>query len=130
MDAELDRLQLALPKRYTLLRELDRDGIFRVYLAREEMPEREVAIKVFDEKLSAQFGRERFLGEVEVTSQLGHPYIVPIHSGGDAEGALYYVMPFIRGENLRDRLEREGRLPIEDALRITEQVAGALAHVS
>jgi tetratricopeptide (TPR) repeat protein len=126
--SELDRLQLALPKRYTLLRELDRGGMSRVYLAREEMPDREVAIKVFDEKLSAQLGRERFVREVELTSQLGHPYIVPIHAAGDAEGALYYVMPFVRGESLRDRLEREGRLPIEDALRITEQVAGALTH--
>jgi len=126
--SELDRLQLALPKRYTLLSELDRGGMSRVYLAREQLPDREVAIKVFDEKLSAQLGRERFVREVELTSQLGHPYIVPIHAAGDAEGALYYVMPFIRGESLRDRLEREGRLPIEDALRITEQVAGALAH--
>ena len=128
MASELDLLQLALPKRYKLVRELDLGGMSRVYLAREEMPERDVAIKVFDERLSAQLGRERFLREVEVTSQLGHPHIVPIHSAGDADGALYYVMPFVRGESLRDRLGREGRLPIEDALRITEQVSGALSH--
>lgn len=128
MPSEFERLQAALPKRYTLLRELDRGGMSRVYLAREEMPDRDVAIKVFDEKLSAQLGRERFVREVEVTSQLGHPHIVTLLAAGDADGTLYYVMPFIRGESLRDKLKREGRLPIDDALKITEQVAGALEH--
>jgi len=100
----------------------------RVYLAREELPDRDVAIKVLDEELSARLGRERFVREVEVTSQLGHPHIVPIHAAGDAGGTLYYVMPYIEGESLRDRLGREGRLPIDDALKITHQVADALQH--
>jgi eukaryotic-like serine/threonine-protein kinase len=100
----------------------------RVYLAREALPDRTVAIKVLDEELSARLGRERFIREVDVTSQLQHPHIVPIHAAGDADGSLYYVMPYIEGESLRDRLDREGRLPIEDALRITGQVADALRH--
>ena len=100
----------------------------RVYMAREALPDRDVAIKVFDEQLSARLGRERFVREVEVTSKLSHPHIVPLHAAGEADGTLYYVMPFIGGESLRDRLDREGRLPIEDAIRITHQVADALQH--
>jgi serine/threonine-protein kinase len=128
LSAELERLQTTLPRRYKLVRELDRGGMSRVYLAREEMPDRDVAIKVLDEELSARLGRERFVREVELTSKLQHPHIVPIHAAGDAGGALYYVMPYIEGESLRDRLDREGRLPVEDALRITHQVADALQH--
>ena len=128
MPSDLERLQAALPRRYQLVRELDRGGMSRVYLAREELPERDVAIKVLDEELSARLGRERFVHEVEVTSKLQHPYIVPIHAAGDANGALYYVMPYIEGESLRDRLDRDGRLPIDEALKITRQVADALQH--
>lgn len=100
----------------------------RVYLAREALPDRDVAIKVFDEQLSARLGRERFVREVEVTSKLSHPHIVPLYAAGEADGTLYYVMPFIGGESLRDRLAREGRLPIADAIRITHQIADALQH--
>ena len=100
----------------------------RVYLAKEELPSREVAIKVLDEELSARLGRERFVQEVELTSRLQHPHIVPIHAAGDADGALYYVMPYIEGESLRDRMDREGPLALDDALRITRQVADALHH--
>jgi len=100
----------------------------RVYLARESLPERDVAIKVLDEELSARLGRERFVREVEVTSQLQHPHIVPIYAAGDAGGTLYYVMPYISGESLRDRLVKEGRLPIQESLKITHQVADALEH--
>jgi serine/threonine protein kinase/tetratricopeptide (TPR) repeat protein len=129
LDQEFHRLQAALPKRYTLLEELDRGGMSRVYRAREELPDREVAIKVLDEELSARLGRERFVREVEVTSKLVHPHIVPVYSAGDAGGTLYYVMPYIDGESLRDRLAREeGRLPIAEALEITREVADALQH--
>jgi serine/threonine-protein kinase len=100
----------------------------RVYLAREELPDRDVAIKVLDEQLSARVGRARFVREVEVTSQLGHPYIVPIHSAGEAGSTLYYVMPHIGGESLRDRLGREGQIPLSEALNITRQVADALQY--
>lgn len=128
MASEFERLQAALPKRYKLVRELDRGGMSRVYLAREELPDRDVAIKVLDEELSARLGRERFVQEVEVTSRLQHPHIVPIHAAGDAGGRLYYVMPYIAGESLRDRLTNEGPLSIEEALKITHQVADALHH--
>lgn len=128
MSTEFERLQAALPERYTLVRELDRGGMSRVYLARESLPERDVAIKVLDEELSARLGREQFVREVEVTSRLQHPHIVPIYAAGDAGGTLYYVMPYIAGESLRDRLDKEGRLPIEESLKITHQVADALQH--
>ncbi len=100
----------------------------RVYLARESLPERDVAIKVLDEELSARLGRERFVREVELTSRLQHPHIVPIYAAGDAGGTLFYVMPYIAGQSLRDRLDTEGLLPIEESLQITRQVAGALEH--
>jgi len=100
----------------------------RVYLAREALPDRDVAIKVLDEGLSGKLGPERFVREVHVTSRLSHPYIVPIYAAGNADGMLYYVMPFISGKSLRDLLEEHGRLPVDDALRVTLQVAGALAH--
>ena len=128
MSTEFERLQAALPQRYTLVGELDRGGMSRVYLARESLPERAVAIKVLDEELSARLGRERFVREVEVTSRLQHPHIVPIYAAGDAGGTLYYVMPYIAGESLRDRLDKEGRLPIQESLKITQQVADALQH--
>lgn len=128
MERETERFQAALPKRYRILRQLDGAGMSRVYLAREELPERDVAIKALDEDLSARLGRARFVREVELTSKLGHPHIVPIYAAGDADGILYYVMPYIDGESLRDRLKREEQLPISDALRITQQVADALQH--
>jgi len=99
-----------------------------VYLARETLPERHVAIKVLDEELSARLGRERFVREVEVTSKLGHPHIVPILAAGDADGTLYYVMPFIQGDSLRTRLEADGSLSVDDAVRAALQVADALEH--
>lgn len=128
LPSEFDRLQAALPERYTLVRELDRGGLSRVYLARESLPDRDVAIKVLDEDLSAGLGRDRFVQDVEVTSKLQHPYVLPIHAAGVADGRLYYVMPHVAGESLRDRLDRTGPLPVSDALRITGQVADALQH--
>lgn len=128
MDPHLERLQAALPRRYTLLEELDRGGMSRVYRAREALPDREVVIKVLDEELSARLGRERFVHEVEVTSRLAHPHIVPVYSAGDAGGMLYYVMPYVDGESLRDRMEREGPLAMDEVLRIVRQVASALQH--
>lgn len=100
----------------------------RMYLAREALPERDVVIKVLGEELSARLGRERFVREVEVTSGLQHPHIVPIYAAGDAGGTLYYVMPYISGESLQGRLDKEGRLPIDESLKITQQIADALEH--
>ena len=111
-----DRLQRGLPRRYALQRVLKRGGMGVVYLAREEHPNRQVAIKVVDPNLGARLGRERFLREIDLASKLTHPNIVPIFAAGEAEGLLYYVMPYVAGESLSERIAREARLPIEDAL--------------
>lgn len=100
----------------------------RVYLARESHPDRAVAIKVLDEQLTAQLGRERFIQEVNFTSRLTHPHIVPIFAAGEAAGSLYYVMPYVEGETLAVQLDREARLPVGDAVRIALHMAGALHY--
>lgn len=128
MSEDLERLQAALPRRYTLLRELDRGGLSRVYLAKEELPEREVVIKVLAEELSARLGEQNFVFHVEAASRLQHPHVLPVFAAGEAGGALYYVTPYLKDRSLRDRLETEGRPTVTDALRITRQVGDALSH--
>lgn len=124
----LDDLQKVLPKRYRLERELKRGGMGRVYLAHESHPDRQVAIKVLDPEVTIRLGRERFLREVSLLSNLTHPHIVPVFAAGDAGGFLYYVMPFIGGKTLAERLAKEGYLPLGVALRIAHEVADALAY--
>src|SRR5881227_2214283 len=99
-----------------------------VYLARDLKHGRAVAIKVLRPEIAAALGPERFLREIEVAAPLTHPHILALHDSGQAGGSLYYVMPYIEGESLRDRLEREGPLPLEEALRITREVASALGY--
>src|SRR5438874_8681520 len=99
-----------------------------VYLARDLRHGRLVAIKVLRPEIAAALGPERFLREIELAARLTHPHILPLHDSGQAGGSLYYVMPYIEGESLRDRLEREGQLPLEEALRITREVASALSY--
>src|SRR2546427_10145480 len=99
----------------------------RVFLAVEQHPHRRVAIKVIDPELSNRLLRERFIREVDLSSKLSHPHIVPIFAAGEAAGLFYYVMPYVEGESLRHRLLREHRLPLEAALHITRDVADALA---
>src|SRR5437899_1049789 len=99
-----------------------------VHLARDLKHGRPVAIKVLRPEIAAALGPERFLREIEVAARLTHPHILPLHDSGEAAGFLFYVMPYIEGESLRDRLEREGPLPVEDALRITREVASALRY--
>ena len=123
-----DRLRAALADRYALERELGRGGMATVYLARDLKHGRAVAIKVLRPEIAAALGPERFLREIEVAARLTHPHILPLHDSGEAAGFLYYVMPYIESESLRDRLEREGQLPVEEALRITREVASALAY--
>ncbi len=123
-----ERLIAALAGRYTILRELGRGGMAVVYLARDEKLGREVALKVLRPDLAASIGAERFLREIEIAARLTHPNILPLHDCGEAGGQLYYTMPFVAGETLRDRLDREKQLPIEDALQIARQVGDALAH--
>src|SRR6058998_1513861 len=99
-----------------------------VYLAQDLKHHRKVAIKVLKPELAAALGPERFLQEIEIAAGLTHPHILPLHDSGEAAGMLYYVMPYVEGESLRHRLERQGPLPLEDALEIARQVADALEY--
>src|SRR5881628_2096065 len=128
MADQLARLKAALAARYALERELGRGGMATVYLARDLRHGRLVAIKVLRPEIAAALGPERFLREIETAARLTHPHILPLHDSGQAGGSLYYVMPYVEGESLRDRLEREGPLPLEEALRITREVASALSY--
>ncbi|HSM04181.1 MAG TPA: protein kinase [Longimicrobiales bacterium] len=123
----IDQLRELLPQRYDVLREIARGGMSRLYLARESHPDRHVVIKVMDGRLS-DAGRERFLQEVGFTSELSHPHIVPIYAAGEVGASPYYVMPYIEGDTLADRIAREGPLPVDDAVRIASEVAGALHY--
>ncbi|HTL05704.1 MAG TPA: serine/threonine-protein kinase, partial [Gemmatimonadales bacterium] len=127
----LERLQAKLADRYQVERELGKGGMATVYLAKDIRHDREVAIKVLHPELSASIGAERFEREIKLSAKLQHPHILGLIDSGEADGLLYYVMPFVKGESLRDRLDREGQLPIEDAIQITLEVADALgyAHV-
>src|SRR5436309_11757251 len=119
----LARLQAAFADRYAIERELGRGGMATVYLAQDLKHRRPVAIKVLAPELAAALGRERFLREIETAARLTHPHILPLHDSGEADGFLYYVMPYVEGESLRDRLNREKQLAIEDAVAITREVA-------
>jgi TolB-like protein/tRNA A-37 threonylcarbamoyl transferase component Bud32/Flp pilus assembly protein TadD len=122
------RLTAALADRYALQRELGRGGMATVYLAQDLKHERRVALKVLRPELAAMLGPERFLREVRISAQMTHPHILPLHDSGNVDGFLYYVMPYVDGESLRDRLNREKQLPLDDALQITREVADALAY--
>lgn len=128
MPEELERLQHALTGRYRIERVVGRGGMATVYLARDERHQRHVAIKVVRPDLAAALGAERFLHEIRVTANLTHPHILPLHDSGVADGLLYYVMPFVVGESLRARLNREGTLRLADALSIASDVADALSY--
>lgn len=124
----LERFRSAVADRYTIERELGQGGMAWVYLAHDLKHRRPVAIKVLRPELGEVIGADRFTREIEIAAKLTHPHILPLHDSGEAAGLLYYVMPFIEGESLRDRLEREIQLPVDDALRITREVADALAY--
>jgi tRNA A-37 threonylcarbamoyl transferase component Bud32 len=128
MTKSQDRLHQALADRYRIEREIGQGGMATVYLASDIRHDRQVAVKVLRPDLSASIGSERFLQEIRIAARLGHPHILPLHDSGDAEGLLYYVMPYISGESLRQRLAREGELPVGDTLRILRDVADALAY--
>ncbi|HSE27888.1 MAG TPA: protein kinase [Gemmatimonadales bacterium] len=114
--------------RYVLTRRIGSGGMATVFLARDEKHDRDVAVKVMHPELARALGPERFLREIGILAQLTHPHILPLHDSGESGGLLYFVMPFIAGESLRDRLSREGQLPLRDALEVACQVAGALDH--
>jgi Tol biopolymer transport system component/tRNA A-37 threonylcarbamoyl transferase component Bud32 len=124
----LDRLRKALADRYAIEREIGSGGMATVYLAEDLKHHRQVAIKVLRPDLAATLGPERFLREIEIAAQLQHPHILPLLDSGEADGFLYYVMPFVEGQSLRDKLVKEGELPIGVAVRILRDVVDALTE--
>jgi serine/threonine-protein kinase len=122
------RLTTAIADRYRIERELGAGGMATVYLANDVKHERKVALKVLRPELAAVIGAERFLAEIKVTANLQHPHILPLHDSGEADTFLYYVMPFVEGETLRDKIEREKQLGITEAVEITRSVAAALDY--
>jgi tRNA A-37 threonylcarbamoyl transferase component Bud32 len=124
----MERLAAALADRYRLEREIGAGGMATVYLAEDLKHHRKVAIKVLREDLAASLGSARFLREIEIAAQLQHPNILPLLDSGAADGFLYYVMPFVPGQSLRERLAREGELPVHEAVRLLVEVTDALAH--
>ncbi len=122
------RLRAALADHYAIERELGRGGMATVYLASDLKHRRTVAIKVLRPEIASLLGPDRFVREVEIAARLNHPHILALHDSGDADGFLFYVMPYVAGESLRHRLDREKQLSLDEALAITRQVASALAH--
>lgn len=121
------RLPRALAERFHVVRELGRGGMATVYLARDVKHGRDVAVKMLRPELGAVLGAQRFLAEIRVTANLRHPHILPLFDSGEDEGRLYYVMPYVEGGSLRERIARGGLLPLASAVRIARQLAGALA---
>jgi eukaryotic-like serine/threonine-protein kinase len=128
MADDLERLKAALADRYAIEWEIGRGGMATVYLAEDRKHHRKVAVKVLGADVAALIGPERFLREIELAAGLTHPHILPVHDSGEADGLLYYVMPYVEGESLRNRLQREKQLSVEDALRISLEVADALSY--
>jgi len=128
MTQSSERLTAALSDRYRIERELGQGGMATVYLAEDLRHRRKVAVKVLRPELAAALGPDRFLREIEVAAQLHHPHILPLYDSGDAEGFLFYVMPYEAGQSLRERLERETELPVRDVVRLLHDIADALSH--
>ena len=124
----LERLTQALTGRYAVESEIGRGGMATVFLAEDLKHRRRVAIKVMRPELASTIGADRFLREIEIAAGLEHPHILSFIDSGEADGLFYYVMPYVDGESLRDRLEHEKQLPIEEAIRIARQVADGLGH--
>src|SRR6476469_2998182 len=124
----LTRLQSALADRYRIDSEIGAGGMATVYLAQDLRHDRKVALKLLRPELSAAIGSERFLAEIKLTANLQHPHILPLFDSGEADSHLFYVMPFVEGESLRNRLNREKQLPVTEAVRIATEVASALDY--
>src|SRR5216117_889629 len=125
---ETIRLTAALAGRYTIERELGAGGMATVYLARDLRHDRDVALKVLRPELAAVLGAERFLREISISARLDHPHILTLIDSGESEGFVWYVLPYVRGESLRNKLTREQQLSIEETVRIATQVASALEY--
>ncbi len=128
MSVDLERLKTALSDRYRLVREIGSGGMATVYLAEDLKHDREVAVKVLRPDLGSAIGAERFLREIKFTAKLNHPHVLPLLDSGEADGFLYYVMPYVSGGSLRHRLQPGARLPVVVVIRVARQVADALDH--
>ncbi len=128
MPDPITRLNPALEGRYAIERELGEGGMATVYLAEDIKHDRKVALKVLKPELAAVVGAERFLAEIKTTANLQHPHILPLFDSGEADGFLFYVMPYVEGETLQGRIDREKQLPVDEAVRIATAVANALDH--
>jgi len=128
MSETLERLTAALRDRYEIDRQIGAGGMASVFLARDLKHGRPVAIKVLKPELSSSLGSDRFLREIQIVSNLNHPHIVPVHDSGEADGLLFYVMPYVVGESLQDRLERDGRISLREALDLLREIAGAVDY--
>src|SRR5262249_14411289 len=124
----IEQLKQALANRYRIERELGAGGMAKVYLAHDVKHDRLVAIKVIRPDVAHTIGAERFVREIHLAAKLSHPHILPLHDSGDLDGLLFYVMPNIDGSSLRQRMNAVGKLPIVEAVRIAQEVAGALDH--
>jgi serine/threonine-protein kinase len=125
---EVDRVRAALANRYRIERVIGEGGMATVYLAEDLKHHRQVALKVMRSELAATVGAERFLREIEIAARLSHPHILPVHDSGEATGFLFYVMPYVEGESLRERLLRQSQLPADEAVRLAREVAEALGY--
>ena len=128
MTDELDQLTAALADRYRIQREIGAGGMATVYLAEDLKHRRKVALKLLRPELAAVVGGRRFLREIEIVASLRHPHILPLHDSGSADQSLYYVMPYVEGESLQQKLDREAQLPVDEAIHIARDVADALAY--
>ncbi len=121
----INRLNAALEGRYQIDRDVGEGGMATVFLADDLRHEREVALTVLKPELAAVVGADRFLAEIKTTASLQHPHILPLHDSGEADSFLFYVMPYVDGESLRDRLDREKQLGVDDSVAITRKIADA-----
>ncbi len=130
MSEAVSRLNAALEGLYSIERELGEGGMATVYLAEDLKHHRKIALKVLKPELAAVVGAERFLGEIKTTANLQHPHILPLFDSGEADSFLFYVMPYVEGETLRDRIDREKQLPVDEAVAFASKVPGALQHAA
>src|SRR6476659_8852779 len=124
----MERLSATLASRYRLERELGQGGMARVFLARDLKYEREVAVKVLRPDLAAEVGAARFLREIQIAARLHHPHILPLYDSDQMDDLVFYVMPYVKGESVKQRIARERQLPVSDALQIAREVADALSY--
>ena len=129
MPKDLSRLSSALADRYTIERELGKGGMATVYLAHDLKHDRPVALKVLRQDLSNELSADRFGREIKLAARLTHPHIMPLFDSGDADGFLYYVMPVMQGESLRDRMANSEQMGIEEAVQVAREVADALDYL-